>query len=45
MLHSCDAGEMSVITSYPDFFEMSDPNDGYSDVILDESPFVVMRYY
>ena len=45
MLHSCDAGEMSVITSYPDMFSMTDPSDGYSEVILDWDPFVAMRYY
>ena len=35
MLHSCDAGEYSVITAYPTSFENADPSDGYSEVIFD----------
>ena len=31
MLHSCDAGDKSVITVYPGGFNNADPKDGYSD--------------
>ena len=34
MLHSCDAGEKSVLSVYPLGFTMSDPSDGYSDFEL-----------
>ena len=30
MLHSCDAGEYSIITAYPRPYKLSDPKDGYS---------------
>ena len=30
MLHSCDAGEMSVITGYVQNYNMHDPSDGNS---------------
>ena len=45
MLHSCDAGEMSVITAYPPGFKMSNPEDGYSAVELLTGYIPVMRYY
>ena len=45
MLHSCDAGEKSIISVYPVGFEMSDPSNGYSDFKLIEVPPTIMRFY
>ena len=45
MLHSCDAGEMSVITAYAPGFTMDDPTDGYSAFSLHTSAVVAMRHY
>ena len=45
MLHSCDAGEKSVLSVYPLGFTMSDPSDGYSDFQLLNSPVSIMRFY
>ena len=32
MLHSCDAGEYSVITAYAPGYGLVDDTDGYSDI-------------
>ena len=45
MLHSCDAGEMSVLTSYPNGFGMRDLMDGYSDFRLLYDPVFAMSFY
>ena len=45
MLHSCDAGDHSVITAYPDLFEMKDSKDGYSDLTLYKDGPPAMRWY
>ena len=34
MLHSCDAGEYSVITGYAPGYELKNPTDGYSEMIF-----------
>ena len=44
MLHSCDAGDHSVITAYPEHFFMKDPKDGYSDVKVNPGT-IAMRWY
>ena len=44
MLHSCDAGEYSVITTYPAGFKVSNPSDGWSQPIVDIVKFA-MRWY
>ena len=45
MLHSCDAGEKSVITAYGQGFDMADLADGYSDFTLHILNVAAMRYY
>ena len=45
MLHSCDAGEYSVISIYPLGFHSEDPKNGYSKAILYGGHFNVMRFY
>ena len=45
MLHSCDAGEMSVITAYAPGFTMADPSDGYSEASPHIAPVAAMRHY
>ena len=32
MLHSCDAGEYSIITTYAPGYQLKDKADGYSDM-------------
>ena len=36
MLHNCDAGEYSVISTYPTLFINSDPTDGNSAIMVDD---------
>ena len=45
MLHSSDAGEMSVITAYMPGFDMDDPSDGYSAFSVDYEIINSMRFY
>ena len=45
MLHSCDAGEYSVLTSYPQGFEQADPKNGYSQITLQVGLVNAMRWY
>lgn len=36
MLHSCDAGEYSILTAYAPAYDLTDVKDGYSDIVLGE---------
>ena len=45
MLHSCDAGEYSILTSYPNGFGMRDPKDGYSEFHLLPNPVFAMSWF
>ena len=36
MLHSCDAGEYSILTAYAPAYFLTDVKDGYSDIVLGE---------
>ena len=45
MLHSCDAGEKSVLTYYPGDFALTDPSDGYSDKLYMVLTMNAMRFY
>ena len=44
MLHSCDAGEYSVLSVYPPCFGQEDPKDGWGMAIIDDILFS-MRWY
>ena len=44
MLHSCDAGDKSVITVYPEPFINADPKNGYSEVTISPGT-LLMRWY
>ena len=45
MLHSCDAGEKSVITAYVQGFDMEDLKDPNSEFKVQISNVAAMRYY
>ena len=45
MLHSCDAGDKSVLTYYPGDFGVEDPKNGYSKVAYHVMEMNSMRYY
>ena len=44
MLHSCDAGEKSVLTVYPAGFTLENPMDGFSNAGIDVG-LLAMRWY
>ena len=41
LLHSCDAGEYSVLTSYADAYNLLDPDDPNSEITFDNEGFKV----
>ena len=41
LLHSCDAGEYSVLTSYADAYNLLDPQDINSEITFDNEGFKV----
>ena len=45
MLHSCDAGEKSVLTVYARPYGQADAKDGYSEDIFAEGPPPAMSHY
>ena len=45
MLHSCDAGDKSVLTYYPGDFAQLDPKDGNSQILHKVTEMNAMRYY
>ena len=45
MLHSTDAGEMSVITAYGQGFDIADPSDVNSVATVHVTPVITMRWY
>ena len=45
MLHSCDAGEKSVLTYYPGDFALVDHKDGYSNFSYKVYMMNAMRWY
>ena len=45
MLHSCDAGEYSILSNYPLGFGMADLEDGYSDFVFQDDPVNAMSFF
>ena len=45
MLHSCDAGEHSVLSIYPSVFELVDPMDGFGEAAFSLASYAMRWFY